>query len=95
MHYNHNVLSFYLGTATIINGINLQPKNVLMWLTGSTIVPAIGFHKPIDVYFSPNKTFVNTCALALTLKTQPGLSPADAVSYYTELIINSQTFTKG
>ncbi|VDI84102.1 Hypothetical predicted protein [Mytilus galloprovincialis] len=83
------------GTATIINGINLQPKDVLMWLTGSTIVPAIGFHKPIDVYFSPKKTFVNTCALALTLKTQPGLSPADAVSYYTELIINSQTFTKG
>ncbi|OPL33674.1 hypothetical protein AM593_04441, partial [Mytilus galloprovincialis] len=83
------------GTATIINGINLQPKDVLMWLTGSTIVPAIGFHKPIDVYFSPNNTFVNTCALALTLKTQPGLSPADAVSYYTELIINSQTFTKG
>ncbi|XP_063406073.1 uncharacterized protein LOC134690032 [Mytilus trossulus] len=82
------------GTATIINGINLQPKDVLMWLTGSTIVPAIGFHKPIDIYFSSKRTFVNTCALVLKLKTQPHLSPADAVSYYTELIINSQTFTK-
>lgn len=86
---------FLLGTASIINGINLQPKDVLMWLTGSTIMPAIGFHKPIDVEFSRKTTFVNTCALVLRLKTQPHLPPADAVSYYTELIINSQTFTKG
>ncbi|XP_052066002.1 uncharacterized protein LOC127705688 isoform X2 [Mytilus californianus] len=81
------------GRATEINGIKLELKDVMMWLTGSTIIPAIGFHKLIDVDFA-DSTFVNTCALALTLKTQPDLSSEDAVSYYTELIINSQTFTK-
>lgn len=64
-----------------------------MWLTGSTSIPAIGFHKQIDVCFGTS-TFVNTCALALTLKVQPQLSPADAVEHYTEIIINSQTFTQ-
>ncbi|CAC5413666.1 unnamed protein product [Mytilus coruscus] len=78
---------------TKIYGIKVQPKDVMMWLTGSTIIPAIGFHKLIDVNFA-DSTFVNTCALALTLKTHPDLSSEDAVSYYTELIINSQTFTK-
>lgn len=62
-----------------------------MWLSGSSVIPAIGFHKPIDIDFGES-TFVNTCALAVTLKVQPELS--DAVTYYTELIINSQTFGK-
>lgn len=57
-----------------------------MWLTGSTIIQAIGFHKLFDVDFAVS-TFVNTFALCLTLKTQPDMSPEDAVSYYTELII--------
>ena len=37
---------------------------------GINNIPAIGFHKPIDVYFG-EKTFVNTYALVLTLKIQP------------------------
>ncbi|CAC5395883.1 unnamed protein product [Mytilus coruscus] len=68
-------------------------KDVMMWLTGSTIIPAMGFYKLIDVNFA-DSTFVNTCALALTITTQLEQSSEDAVSYYTELIINSQTFTK-
>lgn len=64
-----------------------------MWLTGSTHIPATGFHKLIDVDFG-EVTCVNTCALCLTLKTQKEMSPADAVAYYTELLINRQTFTK-
>ncbi|XP_052094530.1 uncharacterized protein LOC127730269 isoform X2 [Mytilus californianus] len=81
------------GTSTVINGIDIGPKEVLMWLTGSTAIPAIGFHKPIDVCFG-SRTFVNTCALALTLEVRPELAPAEAVKFYSEIIINSQTFTQ-
>lgn len=81
------------GTATVVNGIKVDTKDVLMWLTGSTMIPAIGFHKQIDVEFGDD-IFVNTCALSLRLKVQPNLSAADAVNYYTEIIINSQTFTQ-
>ena len=62
-----------------------------MWLTGSTHIPAIGFHKTIDVDFGESIK-VNTCALGLTLKTNE-LSGEDTVKYYTDMIINSQTFT--
>ena len=64
-----------------------------MWLTGSTMMPAVGFHKLVDVDFG-SVTFVNTCALWVTLKLEPTMSLDDAVLHYTELIINSQTFTK-
>lgn len=79
------------GTATEANGIHIGPKDVLMWLTGAVAIPAIGFHKQIDVNFGES-TFVNTCALAITLKRQPDLNPLDAIPYYTSLVIDSQTF---
>ncbi|CAC5416076.1 unnamed protein product [Mytilus coruscus] len=85
--YKHYSASSSLSseTATEINGIKVQLKDVMMWLTGSIIIPAIGFHKLINVDFT-DSTFANTCALALTLKRQRDLSSEDAVSYYTEQV---------
>ena len=82
---------YIIGGETSINGITITPKDVLMWLTGSTHIPVICFHKKIDVDFGESIK-VNTCALALTLKLND-LSGEDAVKFYTDMIINSQTFT--
>jgi glutaredoxin-related protein len=86
-------LSFCLVGSAAVNGIQVSPKDVLMWLTGSTHIPACGFHKSIDVDFG-SSTIVNTCALCLTLEVKRGMRQEDVVEYYTSLLINSQTFTK-
>ncbi|KAH3712605.1 hypothetical protein DPMN_030669 [Dreissena polymorpha] len=61
-----------------------------MWLTGSATMPAVGFHKVIDVEFGDTLR-VNTCALVLTLAEVPR-EVEDVVQHYSELLINSQTF---
>ncbi|XP_061190391.1 uncharacterized protein LOC133198297 [Saccostrea echinata] len=81
------------GSGATVNGINLKPKDVLMWLTGATHIPACGFHKSIDVEFG-STTNINTCALCLTLEVKESMTLDEAVTYYTELLINSQTFSK-
>ncbi|XP_052217487.1 E3 ISG15--protein ligase HERC5-like [Dreissena polymorpha] len=67
------------GDGATINGITLKPKDVLMWMSGSTEIPAVGFHKQIDIEFGGEER-VNTCALCVTLKH---LTPAveDPVLY--------------
>ena len=78
------------GSAATVNGFTLKPHDVLMWITAARAVPAIGFHKKIEVFFD-EATRVNTCALVVTLGPRP---PAieNIVQYYTELVINSNTF---
>ncbi|KAH3698363.1 hypothetical protein DPMN_055219 [Dreissena polymorpha] len=39
------------GDGATVNGITLKPHDVLMWMTGSAEIPALGFHKLIDVEF--------------------------------------------
>ena len=63
-----------------------------MWLTGATAIPAVGFHKKIDVEFG-DVNRVNTCALVLTLAHIPAVVD-DVVMYFTELVLNSQTFSR-
>ncbi|XP_052258563.1 uncharacterized protein LOC127863221 [Dreissena polymorpha] len=88
---NHKLISFntvfYILTRSTasVNGVKLQPNDVLMWLTGS-----VGFHKVIDVEFGDTLR-VNTCALVLTLAEVPR-EVEDVVQHYSELLINSQTF---
>ncbi|KAH3740992.1 hypothetical protein DPMN_047710 [Dreissena polymorpha] len=78
------------GSTASVNGVKLQPNDVLMWLTGSATMPAVGFHKVIDVEFGDTLR-VNTCALVLTLAEVPR-EVEDVVQHYSELLINSQTF---
>lgn len=74
-----------------MNGITVTLEDLLMWMTGARQIPAAGFHKKIDVDFKDSVT-VNTCALTLTLQIID-MAPEEAIKYYTELVINSQTFT--
>ncbi|KAH3701224.1 hypothetical protein DPMN_076207 [Dreissena polymorpha] len=78
------------GDGATVNGITLKPHYVLMWMTGSSEIPALGFHKLIDIEFWLEER-VNTCALCVTLKH---LTPMveDPVLYFTERVINSSTF---
>ncbi|KAH3746334.1 hypothetical protein DPMN_180741 [Dreissena polymorpha] len=79
------------GDGATINGITLKTGIILMWMTGSAGIPAVGSHKQIDIEFGEEER-VNTCALCVTLKH---LMPAveDSLLYFTEQIINSSTFS--
>ncbi|KAH3855323.1 hypothetical protein DPMN_097889 [Dreissena polymorpha] len=78
------------GDGATINGITLKPHDVLMWMTGSSEIPAVGFHKLIDIEFGLEER-VNTCALCVTLKHLTPMAE-DPVLYFTDRLIKSSMF---
>ena len=81
-------LFYFSVSAARAGDIIIFPADVLMWMTSSTTVLAVGFHKMIDVEFG-STTHVNTCALVVTFRAQEFDEP---VNHYSELLVNSQTF---
>ena len=75
--------------------VTVQLEDVLMWLTGARMVPAVGFNRKIKVYFDQMRTTpkVHTCAPFIILPIRDELMRGRlSVSHFINWIVNSQGF---
>ncbi len=75
--------------------VTLELGDVLMWLTGSKFVPAIGLPRRIDIFFDNTIQLprVHTCAPHVTFPVIEGLrNGRKSVRVFTQWILDSPGF---